>query len=159
MGIADYLTLWQVAFESLPHPPAYTAQQRAKYLGVSGKQVAKAVLVHGPAGFLLAILPATHRIDLALLADALTGPVRLATDKELGELFRDCEGGVVPPFGSLYGVPTLLEDGLAPEALLIFEGKTTVDSVRIRCADFERLEKATRRTFARAHVPASQPRD
>ncbi len=156
MRILDYLTERQVAFEAMPHPPAYTAQQRAKYLGLSGRQVAKGVLLRGPQGFLVAILPATQQIDFACLELALGGPVRLARDDEMAAVFSDCEWGVVPPFGSLYGVPTVLEAGIAPDTVLVFEAQTSVDSLRIRCDDYERLEKPTRLGFAR--VQSSQPR-
>src|SRR5437588_8555035 len=79
MRINAFLADQNVPFETLPHPPAYTAQKRAKYLHVSGSRVAKSVLLHGPDGFFLAVLPATHPIDTERLANALGGPVRLAT--------------------------------------------------------------------------------
>jgi Ala-tRNA(Pro) deacylase len=151
MRIAEHLERQQVAFESLPHAPAYTAQRLAKCLGVPGGQVAKAVLLCGPHGPLLAVLPATHRVDTARLADALGGPVRLATVEEAAAAFRDCEWGVVPPFGALYGLPTLLDQSLPPEALLVFEGHTSVEAIRLLCRDFERLERPRRLAFA-AHV-------
>jgi Ala-tRNA(Pro) deacylase len=149
MRIAELLAQQQVAFEPLVHPPAFTAQKRAKYLGVSGSRVAKCVLLRGPDGFLLALMPATHHVDTALLAAKLGGPVRLATDEELAGIFRDCEWGVVPPFGTLYGLPTLLDDSIAPEALIVLETHSHVEAVRMRCADFERLEGPRRLHFAR----------
>jgi Ala-tRNA(Pro) deacylase len=153
MRIAEFLARQQVAYEAVPHPPAFTAQQRAKSLRVSGAQVAKCVLLRGPAGFLLAVLPATHHIDTDLLARDLGGPVRLATDQEIAEVFRDCEWGVVPAFGTLYGLPTLLDDSLSPAALLVLETHTHVDAVRLRCCDFEHLERPRRLRFARRSEP------
>src|SRR5262249_39580545 len=131
------------------HPPAFTAQQRAKSLHVSGSRVAKSVLLRGPGGYLLAVLPATHRVDTQALAAALGGPIRLATDREIAVVFRDCEWGVVPPFGTLYGLPTLLDDSLPADVLLVLETQTHVDAVRLRCSDFERLESPRRLPFAR----------
>ena len=149
MAIAEFLMEQRVEFEPVPHPPAFTANKRAKYLRVSGSYVAKAVLLYGSDGFLLAILPATHRIDVAQLGEALGGPVRLATEQEIAWIFRDCEWGVVPPFGTLYGLPTLLDDALVPGDMIVFEGNTHVEAIRIRCADFERLERPRRLSFAR----------
>ena len=94
------------------------------------------------------MLPATRQIDPFRLANHLGGPVRLADDREIARVFRDCEWGVVPPFGTLYGLRTLLDDSLAPDDMLIFEGNTHVEAVRVRCADFERLEKPRRLSFA-----------
>ena len=149
MAIAEFLMEQRVEFEPVPHPPAFTANKRAKYLRVSGSYVAKAVLLYGSEGFLLAILPATHRIDVAQLGEALGGPVRLATEREIVWIFRDCEWGVVPPFGTLYGLPSVLDDSLSPDALLVLEAHTHVQAVRLRCRDFERLERPRRLAFAR----------
>lgn len=148
MRVPDYLADKQVHFEALLHAPAYSAQQRAKHLKISGRQVAKSVLLAAPEGYLLAVLPATHHIDTDRLGRQLGGSVRLADDREAASVFRDCEWGVVLPFGTLYGLPTLLDDSLDPEALIVFEGNTTVEAVRIRCGDFERLEKPRRLRFA-----------
>jgi Ala-tRNA(Pro) deacylase len=153
MRIDDFLARQRVNYEPVPHPPAFTAQRRAKFLHLSGRQVAKCILLRGPAGYLLAVLPATHHIDTDLLARELGGPVRLADDREITEVFRDCEWGVVPSFGSLYGLPTLLDDSLSPDALLVLETHTHVDAVRLRCRDFERLERPRRLLFARVSEP------
>ncbi len=55
MRVAEFLNGEHIAFETLLHAPAYTAQHRAKYLGVSGNHVAKAVLLRGQEGYLLAV--------------------------------------------------------------------------------------------------------
>jgi Ala-tRNA(Pro) deacylase len=150
MRIDAFLSEQNVPFETLPHPPAYTAQQRAKYLHVPGSRVAKSVLLHGPQGFFLAVLAAPRQIDTDRLSQELGGPVRLANDGEIASVFRDCEWGVVPPFGTLYGLSAVVDDSLPPEAELVFEGHTHVEAVRMRCADFERLERSRRLRFARS---------
>jgi len=149
MRVPDFLSQQQVPFEKLIYPPAFTAQKRAKFLHVPGRLVAKSVLLFTPRGFYLAILPATHHIETARLSDALGGPVRLAGEQEIAAVFRDCEWGVVPPFGTLYGLQTLLDEDLPPDAMLIFEGNMHGEAVRMLCRDFERLEKPRRLRFAR----------
>ncbi len=155
MRIVDLLAARRIDFEPLPHPPAFTAQKLAKYLHVSGHQVAKSVLLAGPAGHMLAVLPATHQIDTEALARELGGPVRLASDREMAEVFRDCEWGVAPPFGTLYGLPTLLDESIPPEAAMVFETHTHVQAIRLRCRDFERLERPRRLRFARPAAPVA----
>src|SRR5262249_11961231 len=112
MRVPEFLSRNHIAFETLIHPPAFTAQKLAKYLGVPGKHVVKTVLLKGPDGFLLAVLPATHQVDTLSLAEPLGGPVRLATEQEIAAVFPDCEWGVAIPFGKLYGLQTLLEESL-----------------------------------------------
>ena len=149
MRVAEYLAEHQVAFETLLHPLAGTAQRRAKYLHVSGKQVAKSVLLAGPQGYLLAVVPATHQVDTERLALDLGGAVRLADAREIRAMFPDCEWGVVPPFGQLYGLPTILDEALASDTLLVFEGSRQMEAVRLHASDFERLERPRRLRFAR----------
>jgi Ala-tRNA(Pro) deacylase len=158
MRIDNFLADEQVDCEILMHPPAYTAQKRAKYLHVSGAQVAKSVLLHGPGGYVLAVLPATRQIDLDRLAAALGGPVRLAKTAEVADVFLDCEWGVASAFGRTYGVPTLLEDGVAPDAWLVLEAQSRAEAVRMRCRDYERLEQPRRLRFARAAPRAREER-
>jgi Ala-tRNA(Pro) deacylase len=149
MRIAEFLQEQRVPFETLLHPPAFTAQKRAHFLHLPGREVAKVVLLHGPGGFVLAVLAATHQVDTARVAAALGGPVRLADDEEIADVFRDCEWGVVPPFGTLYGLPVLLDDGIAPDTLMVFETTTHAEAVRLHCRDFERLERPRRLPLAR----------
>jgi Ala-tRNA(Pro) deacylase len=149
MRVEQFLSQQHVPFETLVHPPAFTAQKRAKYLGIPGQQVAKCVLLHGPSGYLLAVLPATYHVDTAALADDLGGPVRLADEEEIAAVFRDCEWGVVAPFGSLYGLATVLDESLSADTLLVFEANSHAEALRLRCRDFERLEGPRRLRFAR----------
>jgi len=148
MRVPTFLTEHQIPFETIVHPPAFTAQKRAKVLHLSGSQVAKSVLLAGPAGYFLAVLPATHQVDIEALVVALGGPVRFADGREITELFHDCEWGVLEPFGSLYGLPTLLDESLDGETSIVFEGHTHAAAIRMRCRDFEQLERPRRLSFA-----------
>src|SRR4051794_32252154 len=130
MRVSEFLSGEHVAFETLLHAPAYTAQHRAKYLGVSGKQVAKAVLLRHQDGYLLAVLPATKRIDTELLSSELGTPVSLATAREVSVVFRDCEWGVVGPFGKLYSIPSILDSSISLEDMMIFESDTHAEAIR-----------------------------
>jgi Ala-tRNA(Pro) deacylase len=152
MQVADFLSEHRVAFEHIIHPPAFTAQKRAKFLHTPGSRVAKAVLLAGPRGYLLAVLPATHHVDTRILARHLEGPVRLADDHEIAEVFTDCEWGVVVPFGPLYGLQTFLDESLDPDHIIVLEGNTRVEAVRMSCRDFERLVQPRRLGFTRERI-------
>ena len=152
MRVPAFLTDQSVAFETIVHAPAFTSQRRAKVLHVPGRLLAKSVLLNGPGGFFVAVLPATHAVCTDVLAAEMGGPVRLATDREVADLFRDCEWGVLNPFGTLYGISTVIDDGLDPEAFMVFESHTHAVTIRMRCKDYMRLERPRRLSFAR-HNP------
>lgn len=152
MRISQFLADCRVHFETVLHPPAYTAQKRARFLGVSGRQVVKCVLLTGPHGPFLAVLRATDHIDLNVLSRWCGGPVRLADVDEIADRFTDCERGALIPFGSLYDLRTVLEDGIDPETLIVFEAQFHAVAIRMRCADFEQLERPMRLRFARPKI-------
>jgi Ala-tRNA(Pro) deacylase len=154
MRIADYLARQHVPFEALLHAPAFTASKRARYLRLAGRDVAKAVLLVGPDGPFLAILPATHQVDLDLLSSYWGGPVRLARVQEAARLFFDCEWGALSAFGHLYGLPTLLDSGVSSSASVVFEAGSHFQDIRLSCEDFERLTGSLRLSFARPIRPA-----
>jgi Ala-tRNA(Pro) deacylase len=157
MRVPFFLTEQQVPYETLLHPPAFTAQKRAHYLHVPGRLLAKSVLLAGPRDYLLAVLPATHRVDTAAVGRELGGAFRLADNREMAEVFRDCEWGALAPFGTLYGLSTILDDAIDAEAWIVFEAQVHAVAIRMRCRDFERLERPRRFHFARRN-PEMNPR-
>ena len=89
-------------------------------------------------------LPSTSWIDLARLSAVVGTPaseVRLATSEELLAMFPDCEPGVVPPFGRLYGLTTLVDSGLAEVAEIVMGANTRHEGLRMHFCDFQTLEE------------------
>jgi Ala-tRNA(Pro) deacylase len=148
MFLSQFLADQHVAFETMVHPPAFTAQKRAKFLHIPGRQVVKCVVLCTGRGPVLAVLPAPRRVDLRRVVLALETDVRLAAEQEVIEVFRDCERGALTPFGRLYGLTTILEDSIAPETLIVFEAQSHGVAIRMRCRDYELLERPRRLAFA-----------
>lgn len=149
MRISQFLADQQVHFETVIHPPAFTAQKRARFLHVPGRFLVKSVLLGLPPGFAVALLPATQQVDLARVAAHFGKPVRLADEDDMADVFRDCERGVSTPFGRLYGLMTLLDESIPLEATIVFEAQQHAVAIRMSCADFVRLEEPIRFAFCR----------
>jgi Ala-tRNA(Pro) deacylase len=95
------------------------------------------------------VLPATHQIDLGQVAQNLRAKLAtLATEKEIAERFTDCQVGAIPPFGSYYGITTLIDESLADGEEIVFEGNTHDEAIRMRFEDFRELEKPVVTAFA-----------
>jgi len=151
MYLVDYLRSRRVWFKTLLHPPTSSAAKLASSLHVPGRAVAKTVLVRAGGDYVLTVLPATSRIDMNRLADALRrepGAVRLATAEEVTRFFPNCEPGAIPPFGRLYGVATILDAALADQAEIVFGANTRHEGVRMRFVDYETVEAPMRASFA-----------
>lgn len=147
MRVSQFLSDQYVAFEEMVHPPAYTSQKLARLLHIPGRLVMKSVLLYGPRGAFLAVLPASQRLDLPGLSAHYRGTVRLAKVGELRELFPDCEWGAVMPFGQLYGVPTILEAMVPLDAMIAFEAQQHAVAIRMWCRDYLKLERPERFHF------------
>jgi len=71
MKITDYLQSQNVQFETRQHPPAYTAQEVAAEEHVSGRTLAKAVVIRADDNYALCVLPAHRKLDMEKAAAAL----------------------------------------------------------------------------------------
>jgi Ala-tRNA(Pro) deacylase len=153
MGVAtklqQYLDTNQVKYNVLTHEIAYTAQDTAAAAHVSGKELAKSVVVVADDRFVLAILPANLRVDLEEFRTILkASEVRLAHESEFSSLFPGCDRGAMPPFGNLYGVDIYVEASLARDDEIVFNACTHTDAIRMKYKDFERLAQPRVATFA-----------
>jgi Ala-tRNA(Pro) deacylase len=148
MRVAQFLADHQVSFETVLHAPAFTSQRRARLMHISGRKMAKCVLLAGPSGHVLAVLPATHQIDFEAAGAVLGRPLRLATVDEMAERFCDCEWGTLSPFGQLYGVSTIVDAALDADGPLAFQAQSHFRTIRMQFRDFERLEAPRRLRFA-----------
>ena len=151
MYVEDYLRSQHVWFETLLHRPASSATKLASSVHVPGRGVAKTVLVKAGEKFVLAVLPATARIDLDRLGRVLgidSSQLRLASRDEILQTIGDCEPGVIPPFGRLYGLETIMDDSLADNPTIVFGANTRHQGMRMRFSDYEALEEPVRAVFA-----------
>jgi Ala-tRNA(Pro) deacylase len=133
-----------VAYQTMEHATAYTAQGVAASLHVSGREVAKSTVVKLDGRFGLAVLPGPLRVDLEALR-RVTGAqsATLASELEFRELFPGCEVGAMPPFGNLYGLPTWVDEELRNDPSIVFNAGTHHEAIRMSFADFERLATPT----------------
>ena len=142
MNIADFLQDQNVEFELSPHRDTYDAQRMAATIHVSGREVAKTVLLRVDESYVVAVLPANKAIDFDQAAGLLGArKVELATEIEISEHCPDCEIGALPPFGSQYGMKTLVDESLAEDEEIVFEGNTHHEAFRVSYEDFHRLEE------------------
>jgi Ala-tRNA(Pro) deacylase len=138
--ITEFLDSHHVGYQYCTHSPAYTAQGLAHVQHVSGKELAKVVMVVAGGRMVMTVLPGSHRIDLDLLGQLLNvHPVRLATEEEFKDLFPDCDLGAMPPFGSLYDLDMWVDTVLKEHPTITFNAGTHVDTIQMFYADFERL--------------------
>src|SRR5262245_43133361 len=129
----------QIPYSVLTHTTAYTAQGAAVTMQISGKELAKTIVLWAGEEMILAVLPAPNHVRLAKLATEVGKYVRLATEQEFSSLFPYCELGAMPPFGSLYNLPVYFDESLAADESIVFNAGPHRDAIRMRYDDFVRL--------------------
>lgn len=140
-AVTAHLRQHSVPFTPATHPRAVSAQILASTMHVSGKRVAKSVIVRADDTFWIALLPANETVDLERLGQALNAQhVRLATEEEFARLFPDCEVGAEPPFGSLFHMPVIVEETLSRCPRIIVRAGSHEDTVELAFEDFAALE-------------------
>ncbi len=149
--IKNHLEANKIPYSLLNHPSSYTAQGVAAVIHVSGREVAKTVVVQAGRDYYLVVLPASYQVKPEKLAHVLGRPARLATEDEFCSLFPDCELGAMPPLGELYGLSVYVDESLAADKEIIFNAGTHRDAIRMNYDDFVRLAKPTVCSVATRH--------
>src|SRR3989338_10397565 len=140
--LKDFLDQHQIKYLSLSHSPAFTSQEIAAAAHVSGKQLAKTVIIKTDGQFAMVVLPAKDQVNFAKLK-AATGlkELDLATESEFKNQFPGCEVGAMPPFGNLYNMPVYVSSELSREDHILFNAGSHAELMQLTYHDFERLVK------------------
>jgi Ala-tRNA(Pro) deacylase len=141
-NIKKFLDQHHIKYISMMHSPAYTAQEIAESAHVSGRQLAKTVIVNIADREAMVVLPGNQQVDFKKLTQA-TGAdkVELATEHEFKDKFLDCELGAMPPFGNLYNMPVYISSLLAKHDYILFNAGSHSELIQMSYHDFERIVK------------------
>lgn len=140
MTVIEFLDKSGVNYEITEHKPTFTAQRMAAVEHESGKYVAKPVIVKADGKFLMCVLSACYKVDIAALKTQLGAKsVELADEKDIAEIFKDCELGAQPPFGNLYDLPTIMDKALEADDHILFQAGTHEKAVKMSMSDYRKL--------------------
>lgn len=137
----DYaLDLTRVDYQILRHHHSSTTLAAARTAHVDPRSLAKAVVLKDQLGPLLAVVPASERLDVKRLGAALRRPnLEFLPEDELDQLFYDCDKGAIPPLGPDYRVPTVVDARLRDVADVYFEAGDHEDLVHVNQTSFRAL--------------------
>jgi Ala-tRNA(Pro) deacylase len=149
--VIEYLDGANAPYTHTGHPVAYTARDVAAAEHLPPHEVAKTIIFFCDQGYGMAVVPADCVVDLEELRKT-TGAsnVRLATEAEIGALFPDSELGAMPPLGTLFGLPVILDEGLETEQRIAFNAGTHRDVIHMNLADYTALVEPKMAPIGRA---------
>jgi len=147
--LKDYLDDNNIEYITISHSRAFTAQTIAANAHISGKEFAKSVIIVMDGKMVMAVLPASYRVDFPQLRIALGAKkVDLAHEYEFKNKFPDCELGAMPPFGNLYGIDVYVAKSLAENEEIAFNACTHSLLFKMKYEDFDKLVKPKILTFS-----------
>jgi len=139
-ALDEFLKNAHVPYTAFQHAAAFSAQRVAALSHVPGRSWAKTVICFASDEPIAAVIPAHLRVDferLCLLASVPT--LRLACERELGELCPDYELGAVSPFTSQWRLRVFVDRSFVGEPEMVFSAGTHTDAIRLHYGDFADL--------------------
>jgi Ala-tRNA(Pro) deacylase len=138
--LKEFLDQEEIKYVIVMHSTAYTAQEVAASAHITGKELAKTVIVELDGQMAMAVLPANRKIVLQDLRE-VTGSdqVKFVSEDQFREKFPECETGAMPPFGNLYGMEVFLAESLTENDEIAFNAGSHTEVIRMKFHDFERL--------------------
>lgn len=149
--LRQYLEQQQARFEVVQHMPTSSAMQSAIASRVPADQIAKGVLLDTDEGYLLAVLPANHRIILTDLAEEFGSRPNLVEEEELDRVFPDCALGAIPALGGGYDVPVIVDDSINRQSDVYLEAGDHRNLIHLTHDEFARLTGDARHGSFSAH--------
>jgi len=137
--IQQFLDESRLPFDLVMHPHSSTSLQSARAAHIAPLKLAKAVLLEEHGQLVMAVLPATKRVQLGTLRHQFKRNFGLATEQRVRQIFVDCEPGAIPALGRAYAIETIWDDSLMDSADLYFEAGDHENLVHVRTEDFLEL--------------------
>jgi Ala-tRNA(Pro) deacylase len=137
--IQNYLRETGIDYDLVPHTPSYSASRTAEAAHISGDTLAKGVLLNTDHGYLMAVVPASHKVDLSGLSHQMKERLGLASENEIDMIFDDCDPGAVPACASAYAMRVIVDSSLDDKDDLYMESGDHKNLIHVKKAAFAKL--------------------
>jgi Ala-tRNA(Pro) deacylase len=134
-----YLASQHIDYDLVAHQATLSSMHTAGACQIPADRLAKGVVLRTGEGYVLAVLPACHRLRRSDLTGRFGKACALATEHELDQLFPDCVHGAVPAIGECYGLDVIVEDRMRDAPEVYFEAGDHATLVHLSQMQFARL--------------------
>jgi Ala-tRNA(Pro) deacylase len=152
LTLLEYLEWEGVDYELLQHEPAFDSMHTAEAAHVPGDQLAKCVVLEDENGYLMAVIPATHELELETLNKQLNRQLQFASEEEIADLYEDCDRGAVPPLPEAFGYEAVVDDCLTDYDEIYLEAGDHHELVHISGKDFQTLTAKAPHGYFSRHI-------
>ena len=145
-AVREYLDGQGVSYELVEHEPTMSAAAEADATHRPKEQVAKTVVLQSSSGYVLAIVPASERLDMHKVRELLGAShksIRLASEEEMARDFPTLEVGATPPMGPMLPRAEVVDTRLLEEDRVLCAGGDHRHSFLLDPREVVRLAGAT----------------
>src|SRR5256885_1754772 len=129
-----------ISHDVLRHAPVYTSEEAAAVRGTALASGAKALICKADEQFLMVVLPADRKLASKLVRKASGAKsLRFASREEVEQL-TGLAPGSIPPFGSLFNLPTWCDERLSEQARINFNAGDHAISISMAFGDYVAAE-------------------
>ena len=138
--IIKFLEKAKVKHELIEHRTVYTAYDKAATLKVNPKVVGKTLVLRTDKKLVLVLIPGNKNLDInKFKKTAKTKRAGFISEREMKDKFKGVKIGAIPPFGSLWKLPTFADKSLLKESKIIISAGDYNWSIKISPSNFKKL--------------------
>ena len=146
--LQELLQCCDVPFDVMRHEPVYTSEEAARVRDTPLASGAKALICKADKSFVLIVLPADLRLaSKEIRKHNAIRSLRFANKEEIQKL-TGLAPGSIPPFGSLFDLPTWCDQNLQEQEQINFNAGDHTISISMKFADYVRAEQMQIGQFA-----------
>ncbi len=134
--LLSHLDKTKIGYKIVRHKTVYTAYDAARTLGAKLGEIAKTLLIKADKNYLLAVLPASHKLDFGKLKKLVKAKkIEIAKENLMKKIFK-IKPGALSPFGQIYKVPVYIDKGILKAKKIIAGAGTFEESVAMTAKNF-----------------------
>ena len=139
--VERYLRHHHLVVREHEHAPTCTARELAEVDRVPESMVAKTVFFWCDGQMVMGVIPANRHLNLHETARSMGAQdVRLATESEIAQRISTLQLGSIPPFGSLFGLPVVMDRALMDCETIEAPGGISTEALKMSLQDYMRAE-------------------
>ncbi|NQV00468.1 MAG: YbaK/EbsC family protein [Parcubacteria group bacterium] len=157
--LTNYLDKNKIKYKIIEHKKVYTTYDAAQTQKINVGTIAKSLLIKGDSKFALAVIPGNRKLDIQKLKKAMNKYIDQVKEKRVKKLSIANEAqikrnftkkiGALPPFGSLYKVPTFVDKLLLKNKKISLNAGSFTESIEMTPAQYKKSEEIIEGSFSK----------
>ena len=140
--MSEFLSNRHVDYHILKHKPTALASDAAQAASIPLRELARSCIVEAcdyPGQLLMAVIPASHQLDLDKLKGLTGEPFKQVDSQTLKGVFQDCQPSGVPGIGQPFDLDMVVDQKLFSAARVYLEDGDNTELVKLEQPQFLQL--------------------